>query len=851
MGRNVKLLFIIFLIIYFSSKLTDVNISNDFVEFFKSYFKEGNITGEIEFNLRFYIFLFQSYLDYIKTPNKDLIDAWDNNIKPFFLKKYSFEQTGIFNVNADIKFLINEIDNIIKKSKYIAMNKNIFEKKDKINKIPSNDNLKNLDLDNNPIKLDEEQDEFENDLDIINIDTEEELMNNKRLNNMNDLSNTFNRADSLSDLKCHSSTIASKSTAISIYDELNNKDLDIKSNYSTEIKSRTSKVKEITPNYLDEFETEGVTIVHKKKEIIQISFNLLLKKIVIGNFFDDYLFYTYNFAEQCFFFMKRDIVFKKIINCYKYYTDLKVPFIQRKKLIHFMNVLVIKLYECYTRVGFNDEVLIIIKNFYNSLTNELKSIIEKSKRRSSKIQDFFFSGINAIKSGVDNINKNIKENFENKIHNNKDNEEQNEKKKSESTLNLRENLNALLSKRKQMKEEEKPKQIINIEKPEVIKDENKEKIQPKENMIPEEEVLIECEKIISLFKTEMPKDEILQQMEQDLYIYNLRIKNQNNKKNNDNHSRNFVRRLTKSNTERVLSTPLIKEEKSKEIHIKKPYFSCLHYEIKDIGEELIYISQKALIPLKRKELYNGTFNKKSKLITSPNVQNSIDKFNKLIFFIIEDILSYDFPKDRAEVIEKWAYIGDYCKKRKDYNDTFAINSAFKSFIIVGLKLTWNMVRSKAKKIIKNLEEFCSFQGNYRNVRENMKLLNKNEYYIPYLGLLLRDLTFIEEKPKYIVNGNFINFEKINETQNIMDDFFRFKKIKDKKNINLNEDLKFFENLENQKENYLEILAGKLEPIFTLYKNPKKAKRLTIMDKKYFKSHFGKGVLSGSMRQSHI
>jgi len=856
MGRNVKLLFLIFLIIYFSSKLPDINISNDFIEFFKSYFKEGNnITGEIEFNLRFYIFLFQSYLDYIKIPNKDLIEAWDNNIKPFFLKKYSFEQTGIFNVNADIKFLINEIDNIIKKSKYLIMNKNIFEKKDKINKIPSNDNLKNLDLDNNPIKSYEDQDEFENELDIINIDTEEELMNNKRLNNMNDL-NDLNigskRSESLTDLKGHSSTIASKSTALSIYDELNNKDLDLKSNYSTEIKSRVSKVKEITPNYLDEFETEGITIVHnKKKEIIQITFNLFLKKIIIGNFFDEYLFYTYNFAEQCFFFMKRDIVFKKIINCYKYYTDLKVPFIQRKKLVHFMNVLVIKLYECYTRIGFNDEVLILIKNFYNCLTNELKPIVEKSKKRSSKIQDFFFSGINAIKTGVDNINKNIKENFENKIKNIKDNEEQNEKKTTENTLNVKENLNILLTKRKQMKEEEKSKQIINIEKAEVIKDENKEKNKPKEKMIPEEEVLNECEKIISLFKTEMPKDEVLQEIEQDLYIYNLKIKNQNNKKNNDNHSRNYVRRLTKSNTEKVLSTPFIKEEKHKEIHINKPYFSCLNYEIKDIGEELIYISQKALIPLKRKELYNCAFNKKSKLITSPNVQNSIDKFNKLIFFIIEDILSYDFPKDRAEVIEKWAYIGDYCKKRKDYNDIFAIDSAFKSYIIVGLKLTWDMVKSKTKKIIKSLDEFCSFQANYRNVRESMKLLNKNEYYIPYLGLLLRDLTFIEEKPKYIINGNFINFEKINETQKIMDDFFRFKKIKDKKNINLIEDLNFFENLENQKEDYLEILAGKLEPIFTLYKNPKKAKRLTIMDKKYFKSHFGKGILISSKRQSHI
>ena len=45
-----------------------------------------------------------------------------------------------------------------------------------------------------------------------------------------------------------------------------------------------------------------------------------------------------------------------------------------------------------------------------------------------------------------------------------------------------------------------------------------------------------------------------------------------------------------------------------------------------------------------------------------------------------DILSYDFPKDRAKIIDKWAHVAEYCKKRKDYNDLFAINSAFKWYM---------------------------------------------------------------------------------------------------------------------------------------------------------------------------
>ena len=131
----------------------------------------------------------------------------------------------------------------------------------------------------------------------------------------------------------------------------------------------------------------------------------------------------------------------------------------------------------------------------------------------------------------------------------------------------------------------------------------------------------------------------------------------------------------------------------------------------------------------------------------------------------------------------------------------------------------------------------------------MKLIGKNDFYTPYLGLLLKDLNFYEENYKYLVNGNLINFEKINGVQNSIEDFFHFQKTVDKKKVNLLKELNFFENLESQKESYLENLAGKLEPKFTLYMNPKKVKRLTYIDKKYFKGHSGKGMLSNSVRFS--
>ena len=173
---------------------------------------------------------------------------------------------------------------------------------------------------------------------------------------------------------------------------------------------------------------------------------------------------------------------------------------------------------------------------------------------------------------------------------------------------------------------------------------------------------------------------------------------------------------------------------------------------------------------------------------------NINKFNNLTFFIIEDILSYDLPKTRADVIDKWIKVADYCRRRKDYNDIFSINSALKHYIITNLRLTWREIGNKTMKLIKDLDNFCSFEANYKNVREDMKQLRGNDFYTPYLGLLLKDLIFYEEKYKYLDNNNLINFDKINGIQRAIDQFFHFQKTADTKVTMLPDDLNFFENL---------------------------------------------------------
>ena len=679
----------------------------------------------------------ESYIEYIKNPSNDLVNFWESNIKPFILKKYPFQQDGIFNINADIKYLIQIIDNSVKKENNV------------------NDIQKYYDNEKN--HNEEETDKGSN---KINYNSQEP----------------------------HSSSNGSIPTNSTIFDEINSPKNNI-------------KIKEITENFHDEFETEGASIMHKKfnKQILsKMTYNLFLKKIVIKNFLDNYIMYATNFAEQCFYFMKKDIVFKKAINCYKYYTQLKVPFNQRINLIYFINILIIKMYSYYDEIDSNDEILILLKEFYNNFMNELKQSIQslqsnEPKTTGEKVHKFIAEGINTIKQGVNNINMNIKDKIKN--HNNQ--KSNTKKNKNEDNTNSNININSY-------NKEEESKQ--------------------------KKDLLNECEKIIVLFDIKSPKSDMLLRIEKSLHIYILKVKF----KIKINGSRQH-KKLTRSSTQ-VNYFLKINEEKKISKKIKKNFFYCLEWNTSVIGEELIYVSQIALNSIKRKELYNGEFYKTTKYIKCPGIMDNINKFNRLILFIIEDILSYDFPKIRAKVLEKWANVAAYCLQRKDYNDVFAINSALKNYIILGLDLTWKELKNETKALIKDIDNFCTLEGNYKNIREDMKLLSREDFYTPYLGLLLKDLNFYEENYKYLVNGNLINFDKVNGIQSAIDEFFHFQKTIDTKVTILPDELRFFEFLENKNESELEKLAQKLEPEFTLFSSPKSGKRYTVIDKKYFKGH---------------
>jgi son of sevenless-like protein len=200
-------------------------------------------------------------------------------------------------------------------------------------------------------------------------------------------------------------------------------------------------------------------------------------------------------------------------------------------------------------------------------------------------------------------------------------------------------------------------------------------------------------------------------------------------------------------------------------------FNILEWSPIDIAKQLTLISNNLFSKVEYKEFLNTNWTKKEKYLLAPNIMKIIERFNNLSLFIMEEVLAYDKKKHRAGVIEKFIDVAFECKNINNFNDCMTIISSLNSYIVKGLNKTWKVLNKQSSALFNNLNEFCSYEGNYANIRA--ELLTQKPC-VPYLGLILKDLAFIEEGPKYINCDNLINLEKINKVAEVINFFLSHK-----------------------------------------------------------------------------
>ena len=268
---------------------------------------------------------------------------------------------------------------------------------------------------------------------------------------------------------------------------------------------------------------------------------------------------------------------------------------------------------------------------------------------------------------------------------------------------------------------------------------------------------------------------------------------------------------------------------NKENEKKARYFYIHNFKKEVIAQYLTCESYQILSDIPESELYNKNFSRKDNDIRAPHIKKIFDRYEKLTYFIIEDICSYDNTSERVDIIEKWIRIANVCQELKNYNDLIMLNTLFCHYLLQkNLKNTWAKLSKKSINFLDRINKFCSGAQCYKIIRN--EIFKCKGPYVPYIGILLKQLTYIEEK-KYIIDNNNINIDKLTELNKTIAKFFEFKKYK--YNFDKPKNLEVLSHANPKSEDEIEDIIKQIEPKLEIHSKKGDKKRLTKTDEMFY------------------
>ncbi|XP_077442431.1 rap guanine nucleotide exchange factor 1b isoform X6 [Vanacampus margaritifer] len=153
---------------------------------------------------------------------------------------------------------------------------------------------------------------------------------------------------------------------------------------------------------------------------------------------------------------------------------------------------------------------------------------------------------------------------------------------------------------------------------------------------------------------------------------------------------------------------------------------------------------------------------------SPNLTQFTEHFNNMSYWVRSLIIQQEKAQDREKLLLKFIKIMKHLRKLNNFNSYLAILSALDSAPI--RRLEWQ------KQTSEGLEEYCTLIDSSSSFRAYRAALAEVEPpCIPYLGLILQDLTFVHLGNPDLIDRK-VNFSKRWQQFNILDSMRRFQQV---------------------------------------------------------------------------
>ncbi|KAJ2081597.1 hypothetical protein H4R24_002218 [Coemansia sp. RSA 988] len=145
-------------------------------------------------------------------------------------------------------------------------------------------------------------------------------------------------------------------------------------------------------------------------------------------------------------------------------------------------------------------------------------------------------------------------------------------------------------------------------------------------------------------------------------------------------------------------------------------------------------------------------------------------------WVTANILLEHEIKRRAAVIKYFIAFAEHCRNLNNFNTLMSVLGALTSVPVERLTRTWQAVQQKSMVVYNQLRQIMRTDRNFAEYRDSLHSCNPPA--IPFVGVYLQDLTFIEDGNDDIISTSpgLINFAKRQRTAGTIRDLQQFQNV---------------------------------------------------------------------------
>ncbi|XP_055021461.1 rap guanine nucleotide exchange factor 3 isoform X3 [Boleophthalmus pectinirostris] len=179
---------------------------------------------------------------------------------------------------------------------------------------------------------------------------------------------------------------------------------------------------------------------------------------------------------------------------------------------------------------------------------------------------------------------------------------------------------------------------------------------------------------------------------------------------------------------------------------------------KDIANELISYDWELFTAMHEVELVYYVFGRhKFNGSITANLERCVRRFNEVQYWVVTELCLCEDLVKRAILLKKFIKIAAVLKEQRNLNSFFAVMFGLNNSAVQRLHKTWERIPSKIKRVYCHYERLMNPSRNHRAYR--LAVAKLSPPYIPFMPLLLKDMTFIHEGNPNCID-KLVNFEKM-------------------------------------------------------------------------------------------